>query len=194
MTTELVHQPTRERLTHRKAPLEEFRALPESVLPVEYIDGEIIMAPSPVVAHQIILGNIYFALRSFVEEKKGGRVFCAPLDVELPTGEVVQPDVFILTNEETAAASSGKYVKAVPFSAVEVLSPGSVKHDAITKRKLYESNGVGEYWIVAPETRTISQLILREGHYVLTELSETDTLKSAVLSGFEANADRFFTI
>lgn len=194
MTTELVKPLTEPRLTHRKASLEEFWALPESMLPVEYINGEIIMAPAPVVAHQAILGNIYFILRAFIEQEKTGRVYCSPLDVELPTGDVVQPDVFFLTNEEAAIASSAKRVKAAPSFAVEILLPGSVKHDAITKRNLYESNGVSEYWIVDPETKTVSQLVLRDAHYALTEVAEADTIKSAVLSGFQCAVAQFFAL
>jgi Uma2 family endonuclease len=194
MTTELVSTSTETRLTRRNASLEEFWALPESLLPTEYINGEIIMAPAPVVAHQAILGNIYFSLRSFVEEQRAGRVYCSPVDVELPTGDVVQPDVLFLTNEEAAIASSAKRVKTVPAFMVEILSPGSAKHDAITKRNLYELNGVIEYWIVDPETRTVSQLILHEGHYALTELSEADAIRGTVLEGFECAVSQFFTL
>lgn len=194
MTTELVQPSTESRLTYRKASIEEFYALPESVLPVEYINGEIIMAPSPIVAHQAILGNIYIVLRAFVDERKTGRIFCSPLDVELPTGDVVQPDAFFLTNEEAAAAITEKHVHGAPSFVVEILSPGSVKHDAITKRNLYELNGVREYWIIDPETKTISQLILHEGHYALTEVSEADTIKSVVLTGFDCAVAQFFTL
>ena len=42
-----------------------------------------------------------------------------------------------------------------------------------------------EYWIVDAEDRTISQLVLRKKHYVLTELGETDIIKGAVLASFE---------
>jgi Uma2 family endonuclease len=194
MTTELISTSTEPRLIRRKASLEEFWALPESMLPTEYINGEIIMAPTPTVAHQTILGNIYFILRSFVEEQRNGRIYCSPLDVELPTGNVIQPDAFFLTNEEAAIASPAKRVKSVPSFAVEILSPGSVKHDTITKRNLYELNGVREYWIVDPETKTVSQLILHEGHYALTELSEADTIRSTVLEGFGCAVAQFFTL
>lgn len=194
MTTRFVQPLTEARLTRRKASIDEFRALPESVLTVEYINGEIIMAPSPIVAHQAILGNIYFILRAFVEEKKAGRIFCSPLDVTLPTGDVVQPDAFFLTNEEAAIANSATRVHGAPAFIVEILSPGSVKHDAVTKRNLYELTGVREYWIVDPDSRTVSQLILHEGHYALTELSEADTIRGAVLSGFEAKVAQFFTL
>lgn len=194
MTTEFVSTSTEPRLTHRKASIEEFWALPESMLPTEYINGEIIMAPTPRVRHQSISREIFLALDGFVRQKGPGRIFFAPLDVILPGGEVVQPDLFFLTPEETERAHSAKRVYGVPAFVVEILSPGSVKHDAITKRNLYETNGVGEYWIVDPETQTISQLVLREGHCALREISGTDAIQSVVLSGFEASVSQFFAL
>src|SRR5205085_1655997 len=46
--------------TRRPATIEEFWALPESLLHIEYINGEIVMAPSPTVPHQIVQGNLYY--------------------------------------------------------------------------------------------------------------------------------------
>lgn len=185
MTTELTQQVVREHTIRRKASIEEFWALPESMLPTEYINGEIIMAPTPTVAHQTVVGNIYLALRQFLQKVDIGMVFVSPLDVVLPTGEVVQPDVFVLVGEELQPTPSAKNVQVAPSLAVEILSPGSIKHDTITKRNLYEQNGVREYWIVDPEARTIAQLVLQDGRYVLTELAEGDTIRSAILKGFE---------
>ncbi|MCA1849678.1 MAG: Uma2 family endonuclease [Acidobacteria bacterium] len=186
MTTEVIQRDAAERRTVRyKATIEEFWALPESVLPVEYINGEIIMAPTPIVAHQALLRNVAFAVHEFVLRTGMGSIFFSPLDVILPTGDVVQPDVFFLTNEESERVRSAKRVHGAPSFVVEILSPGSVKHDAITKRDLYERNGVREYWIVDPETRTVAQMVLRDNHYGLTEFAESDTVRSAVLAGFE---------
>jgi Uma2 family endonuclease len=185
MTTEVIAQEIEQRMVRRKATIEEFLALPESVLPTEYINGEIIMAPTLTVAHQAVLRNISFALHEFVRRAAAGNIFFSPLDVVLPSGDVVQPDAFFLTNEESERASSAKRVHGTPSLVIEILSPGSVKHDAITKRNLYEQNGVREYWIVDPETKTIAQMILRDNHYELMELIESDTIRSAVLAGFE---------
>jgi Uma2 family endonuclease len=185
MATEVLEQATEERLIRRRASIEEFWSLPESVLPTEYIDGEIIVAPTPTVPHQIILGNIYYALRTFVQGKDIGWIFASPLDVILPTGEVVQPDVFYLNAKQAERARRAKRVEEVPPFAVEILSPGSVKHDTLRKRALYEQNGVREYWIVSPKARDISQLVLRKKHYALTELGEADVIKASVLTGFE---------
>jgi Uma2 family endonuclease len=176
-----------QRLTRRRARVEEFWALPESPLPTEYINGEIVMAPSPNVTHQIVQGNLYYALRTFVQEKGLGRIFTSPLDVVLPTGEVVQPDLLFLDAKQTARVRTAKRVDEVPSFVVEIISPGSATQDTITKRELYEKNDVREYWIVDPEKRGVAQLVLRKKHYALTELGEGDAIKSAVLSGFEMN-------
>jgi Uma2 family endonuclease len=187
MTTEIIQQTSREHTVRRKATIEEFWALPESVLPTEYINGEIIMAPTPTVPHQAVLRNIAVALHEFVQRTALGHVLFSPLDVVLPTGEVVQPDLFFLTTEEWERARAAKRVQDVPSFVVEILSPGSVRHDRITKRRLYEQNKVREYWIVDLKARTITQLILRDDHYELTELIESDSVRSVVLAGFEMN-------
>ncbi|HEY0173833.1 MAG TPA: Uma2 family endonuclease [Pyrinomonadaceae bacterium] len=185
MATEVLEQATEERLIRRRASIEEFWSLPESVLPTEYIDGEIIMAPAPTVLHQLVKGNIYAALRAFVEGTGAGWIFDAPLDVVMPTGEVVQPDVFLLNARQTKRVRRAKRVEEVPPFLVEILSPGSVKHDTVRKREVYEKNGVREYWVVDVDERTVSQLVLRKKHYLLTELGEADTVRGVVLAGFE---------
>jgi Uma2 family endonuclease len=176
-----------QRLTRRRAPIEEFCALPESTLPTEYINGEIVMSPSPTRVHQLVSRSIFRALDDFVRKAAVGEILYAPLDVVLPSGDVVQPDVFYLTPQEFKRASSGQRMRVVPSLIVEVLSPGSVVYDTLTKRGLYEQNGVREYWIVDAEKRSIAQLVLRKKHYALAELGEGDAIKGAVLSGFEMN-------
>jgi Uma2 family endonuclease len=185
MTTEVIQHETEARTVRRKASIEEFWALPESVLPTEYINGEIIMAPTPTVTHQTVLLNIFRSVDEFVRLNSLGIVLLSPLDVVLPTGQVVQPDLFFLTPEQWERARSAKRVNDAPSFVVEILSPGSVKHDAITKRNLYEQNGVREYWIVDPEARTIARLVLRDEHYALLEMAENELIRSDVLTGFE---------
>lgn len=187
MTTEVRHDAARgERPSRRRAGIEEFWSLPESVLPTEYVNGEIVMAPAPTVTHQRVLGNIYFTLRQFVSARGLGECFFSPLDVLLPTGDVVQPDIIFLAAAEARRAGDDKRISAVPPLVVEILSPGSVGHDTLTKRALYERSGVGEYWIVDPDARTLAQLTLRAGGYLVTELTERDTVRAAALPGFES--------
>ncbi|MBA2734941.1 MAG: Uma2 family endonuclease [Acidobacteria bacterium] len=185
MSTEVIQRETEESMVSHKATIAEFWALPESMQHIEYINGEIIMAPTPTVAHQAVLRNLSFALHEFVKRTATGSIFFSPLDVVLPSGDVVQPDAFFLTNEESERAHTAKRVHGAPSFLVEILSPGSIKHDTLTKRHLYERNGVREYWIVDHKAGTIAQMILRDDHYELTELAESDTIRSIVLTGFE---------
>jgi Uma2 family endonuclease len=185
MATEVLDEATGSGLTRRRATVEEFWSLPESVLPVEYVSGEIIMAPTPTVLHQRTSANIFYVLHGHVAKNGLGRLYYAPLDVILPTGEVVQPDIFLLTPRQAARAIKEKRVYDAPPFALEILSPGTTSHDMITKRELYEKNGVREYWIVNAETRSIAQLVLRKKRYVVKELGEADTIKSSVLEGFK---------
>ena len=185
MATEVLEHPTKERLIRRRASVEEFWSLPESVLPTEYIDGEIIMAPSPTMEHQSASRSIFRGLDRFVRDSGADQLFYAPLDVSLPSGDVVQPDIFFLSREDVRRARKQRRVRCAPLLVVEIISPGSVTLDTIRKRDLYERNGVREYWMVDIEKRTITQLVLRKKHYMVTELGEADVVKSVVLSGFE---------
>lgn len=186
MATEVLEHATEERLTRQRATVEEFRSLPESVLPVEYINGEIIMSPSPTAVHQSASRRIFRALDKSVPPEAADRLFYAPLDVVLPSGDVVQPDLFFLSEGDEKLTKEHGRLHCVPLFVIEILSPGSVTLDTITKRDLYERNGVREYWIVDLETHSIAQLVLKKKHYALTELGESDVIKGVVLAGFES--------
>lgn len=185
MATEVLEEASEQGLTRRRATIEEFWSLPESVLPVEYVNGEIIMAPAPMPRRQIAARSIFRALDGFVLKESLGEVYFSPLDVVLPSGEVVQPDIFFLAPREAERVSPGKRLHAVPALVIEILAPGTETHDAITKRELYQKNGVREYWIVDLDTKAIAQLVLRKKRYVVSEHGEDDVIKSAVLGGFE---------
>src|SRR5690349_22599189 len=74
-----------------KVTAEEFAKLPETNLPTELIDGEIIRMPSPKSIHQRIVREVFQLISRLVD---GGEVFFAPLDVYLDEYNVVQPDIF----------------------------------------------------------------------------------------------------
>ncbi len=122
MATEVLQEETGAALTRRRATIEEFWSLPESVLPVEYVNGEIVRAPTPTVLHQRTSRIVVSALDGHVRNNRLGELFFAPLDVILPTGEVVQPDIFLLTAKQAERALKEKRVYDVPPFAVEILS------------------------------------------------------------------------
>ena len=120
----------------------------------EIIDGAHLVTPSPSAKHQRIVGNLYLLLGNYLRKHPIGTLWLAPFDVILSDINVVEPDLLYVkkTARETIQEAG---VFGPPALAIEVLSPSSRKTDEITKRKLYESYGVEEYWIVDPELETV---------------------------------------
>ena len=130
-----------------KYTLEDFYALPEGTR-AELIDGRIHSLASPTEIHQVIVGEVYAEIRSYIKRNKGKcRAFVAPYDVEL-SGNVVEPDIFVLCD---MSKSNGKRCIAAPDLVIEVASSNEVR-DYTTKFSLYKSSGVREYWVIDPNT------------------------------------------
>lgn len=117
-------------------------ALPEGTRRYELIDGALIVAPSPTNVHQTIAMRLGTAL----EES------CPPeydvtqgVEIRVSRTRSFIPDVLVTT---AAAAGRGpsKFTPPEVLLAVEVVSPGSVTMDRITKAHLYAQAGIPFYW------------------------------------------------
>src|SRR6266849_1734641 len=74
---------------------DDYAALPEDGRRYEIVNGVLVMAPAPDPDHQEIVGEIFAYLRTYVKLAGLGRVFMAPIDVELGPKNVVQPDLIV---------------------------------------------------------------------------------------------------
>ena len=72
--------------------------LPESNLPTELWDGELVMSPAPSFLHQTIVARFYKMLDAWVERQRLGQTALAPLDMVLTPHRAVQPDVIFIAN------------------------------------------------------------------------------------------------
>ncbi len=163
------------RLTYK-----DYEALPEGA-PYQLIDGELIMTPAPTPLHQNIIGNIYQALRTFVESRKLGRVFLSPIDVKLTDTDVYQPDLIFIRKENIPKVGRDK-LNVIPDLVVEVLSPSNAFYDLTHKKMIYAERGVEEYWIVDPKDETV-EVFVRDGGRFRSEafFKNHDILKSPKL-------------
>lgn len=158
----------------------------------ELLRGELLMVPSPSFAHQKIAGRLFSLLDMFVDEKALGDVIIAPFDVVLSPTNVLQPDVLFVSNSQTSIITDAN-AQGAPALVIEIISPSSGTRDRETKRNIYAEHGVGEYWIVDPDARTISVLSLdgkelREvGRY-----TSGDTLSSPTLPGLALDPESIF--
>jgi len=128
---------------------------------VEFIDGEVAMAPAPVPYHQIIANNLSWVFNQYVRENKLGKVLPAPVDVELSAGaRIVEPDFIFVAQTRVAALVGEKRITGAPDLIVEILSPATAHRDRHVKLPLYATSGVAEYWIVDPDSKAVEVYIL----------------------------------
>jgi Uma2 family endonuclease len=131
----------------------------------ELIDGVAYgMSPAPRVPHQKKAGDLFGDLRSYLRGKPC-QPFMAPLDVFLDEagredgGIVVEPDVMVVCDPGKIADDG---IHGAPDFVAEVLSDSTANKDFGVKKELYERSGVGEYWIIHPDTGAVFQYV-RDG-------------------------------
>lgn len=155
---------------------------------LELIKGWIYkMSPAPKTKHQESNGELFYAFKHFMKStQKTCKIFDAPFDVRLKKNKslgdeidtVVQPDICVICDIEKIDNSG---CLGAPDLIVEVLSDSTAKKDYNEKFNLYEENGVIEYWIVNPATKTIEIFSLIDEKYESLGLfSESEGQKEVV--------------
>ena len=134
---------------------QDVQQLPDDGNRYEAIEGELYVTPVPSRRHQTIAGELFLRLHELFVVPGHGRLWFAPLGVEFPaTGEGVQPDlVFVSERRRGVLAPEG--LRGAPDLVVEILSPTTSHRDRGIKLRLYERQGVREYWIVDPEASAV---------------------------------------
>lgn len=129
----------------------------------EIIGGAVVMMASPTLAHTFIAGNIYGIFRDYLRGKP-----CVPIQDGASLfldKERYEPDFMVVC--DSSKIQNNKGVDGAPDLVVEILSPGSIRHDRVVKREVYERYGVREYWIVSPKEMSVEQYVLENGRLVL---------------------------
>jgi len=151
-----------------------------------------VMSPAPSRTHQWIVGQLHLQLASFFKGKPG-EVYIAPFDVRLNSDNaddiVVQPDIVVVCD---SSMLNEKGCKGAPDMVIEVLSQSTARHDRLVKFRLYQNAGVREYWIVDPDSRTVSAHVLENGKYIVTPYGDEGSAPVHVLEGFEIKLPEVF--
>lgn len=170
--------------------VEDFMRLPEEMR-VELIDGDFFLRPNPRLIHQKTLGNVMFSLSRFADDRRLGEVILGPLDVHLPSGDIVKPDIIYVATSNLGIVQD--WIRGVPDLIIEVISPDGVERDRIVKRDLYAQNGIREYWIVDPEMKTVEVFSLAGNRYEPNGYFESnDFIVSALLPEFKTSVADLF--
>ncbi|MBU3660836.1 MAG: Uma2 family endonuclease [Flavobacteriales bacterium] len=127
---------------------------------IELIKGWIHkMSPAPKRKHQEVSLNLTLVLASYFK-KCGCKIYEAPFDVRLKKNKgsdsevntVVQPDISIFCD---LSKLDDRGAIDAPDLVVEITSDSTMKKDYNEKFNLYEENGVQEYWIVNPDSKSM---------------------------------------
>ncbi len=151
--------------------LEDLDAMPDDGRRYELIGGAIVMTPAPDIGHQRASRRLQSQFEAAWPDME---VFNAPVDVDLPGGQRVQPDLVVVER-----GRSGKRLALPVALVVEIVSPGSTVHDRITKLGVYAAAGIGHYWILDLPAGVVACYILDGGSYRL--LAEGPVIQTAEL-------------
>ncbi len=120
--------------------------LPDDGNRYEVLDGELLVTPQARPSHQIVSVRLTSLLSAYVDAHALGTVV-GPGAVVWKKNEL-QPDVQVIPARIPATTEADWSEFPMPSLVVEILSPGSERHDRYKKRDAYRSLGIPEYWIV----------------------------------------------
>ena len=171
MPETLIHPP--------KTILEVWESLPEGTL-CQVINNKLIMSPAPQNLHQVVLGEIFVEISLYLRKNKIGELRISPFDVQFSDEDILQPDLLFIKNENLDSIRNNGLFGA-PDIVIEILSPSTSYLDYKEKKLIYEKYCVQEYFIVDPNTKSVSSFYLKNKEYQEHE-TEENNIKSIVLN------------
>jgi len=157
----------------------------------ELIDGTVVVN-QPTFLHQRTCLAFASRLHTWTTGGSGRGAATLSLDVVLPTGDVLAPDVLWFAEPIPLDALRAP---RVPDLAVEVRSPSTWARDVSVKADLYRAHGLRELWLADTAARSVLVLRARQGtdawHEHL-EVAADDLLTSPLLPGFRAPVAELF--
>ena len=160
----------------------------------ELINGELVKKQSPTIKHQDISREIGYRLIEFSKRTNAGKVYFAPLDVVLDDNNAYQPDIFFIKKDRFFILNEKEQVViGAPGLVVEILSKGTAIYDKGDKKDIYEMNGVWEYWLVDPISKSVELYSFVNQRFKLFQYAtESGLVKSVLLEGFEIELTDIF--
>jgi Uma2 family endonuclease len=178
-----------------KLTYDDFVRFPDDGQRHELIDGCHYVTPSPNTRHQAISGSLHALIWAYLDNNPIGRVFHAPWDIVFTNIDVVEPDLVYISNARATAIITPAHARGAPDLVIEIASPGTRRRDETIKRRLYERDGVMEYWVVDPDIDLI-RVYRREGEMFGRPVEMTregsDVLTTPLLPGLILPLQRIF--
>src|SRR6266542_2680998 len=159
---------------------------------VEFTDGFLEPLPMPTDNHQEVLQFLFLLFHAYLKPL-GGKVHFAALRLRIRKGKFREPDLLLVKDAQDPRRKNRFWIGA--DLALEVVSKDKPERDLIEKRQDYAEGKVPEYWIVNPQTETITVLRLEGESYVEHGVfGRGDSATSVILPGITVNVAEAFAV
>ncbi len=149
----------------------------------EFINGEAIFHSPVKLRHNNVSGHLYRLFSTYVLLHDLGFVGHEKIMISLTRNDY-EPDICYFDKAKSLTFQPQQMRFPAPDFVVEILSESTAKNDRGVKFEDYAAHGVGEYWIIDPETETVEQYQLQNDAYALLVKAKTGSLDSFVVPGF----------
>lgn len=165
----------------KPATYEDLYSVPENMTG-EIIDGELIVTPRPSRRHVYSASSVGGKLMPPYQFGEGGGPggWIILIEPEIGLGEhILVPDLAGWRKERFPVDEETNWISVAPDWICEILSPGTARHDRITKMNIYGSHKVGYLWLIDPIERTFEAFRLESGRWFkLAGLKEDDKVRA----------------
>lgn len=181
----------------RAATYEDLLALPEDVR-AEIVGGAVCMSPAPLPRHSKVQRTIGSLIGGPFDDDDGrggpgGWWILPEVDVRLSAHDIVRPDLAGWRRERLPLPWELRPIDIMPDWVCEVLSPSTMRHDRLTKARLYREAGVPALWLVDPDARVLEAFVLQDGHWLeVARGGDGDLLRIAPFGAIELEVGRLF--
>lgn len=166
---------------------EMFEELADEDTRAELFEGDMIVH-SPVSFRHDIVGNFVRSLMLFfADEKDLGTVNGPDTLIRIAPRRQFAPDAYFVAKDRVPDPAPEKLFDGVPDLVAEILSPSNRDYDLEVKRPAYRKAGVGEIWIIDPDSQEVLVDRKRKRGYATTQAGE-GRIESSVLPGFWLDA------
>lgn len=173
--------PLEERLLRIPMSWDDYLALPEKPK-AEWVKGvAVIMNVPPGFRHGMAAADLAHVLRACLPD----HFVAVESYLQLPDGRVRLPDVML-----TESVPAEDYVTDPPLMVAEVLSRSTREEDMVRKSVEYAEAGIGQYWLVDRELKTLTAMTNVDGTWQdAMQLDEQHPQGSIELAGQTLHVD-----
>ena len=168
-------------------------------VPCEVIHGVVVHKAEPTAEHGDAQGSLAETLRSRFHGSRGGPKepggwwILVEVDVELMQHEIYRPDLVGWRRDRLPERPRGRPIRTQPDWVCEVLSMSNAKADLVDKLDTYRRAGIPHYWIVDPETETLTvHRWTPDGYLIALRAARGETVRAEPFDAIEIAVGTFF--